>query len=84
MMRGGHLDVCVLGADQVAFNGDLADWRLQARRHPRRRRHQDLAVGAKDVYVMMTLFTRSGALRNSRSDSASRCRSERFVPRTPG
>jgi len=61
MMRGGHLDVCVLGAYQVAFNGDLANWHTgKPDDIPAVGGAMDLAIGAKDVYVMMTLFTRSG------------------------
>ncbi|GGW50759.1 MULTISPECIES: 3-oxoacid CoA-transferase subunit B [Streptomyces] len=61
MMRGGHLDVCVLGAYQVAFDGDLANWHTGGPDAiPAVGGAMDLAIGAKDVYVMMTLFTRSG------------------------
>ena len=61
MMRGGHLDVCVLGAFQVAANGDLANWHTgKPDDIPAVGGAMDLAIGAKDVYVMMTLFTRSG------------------------
>jgi 3-oxoadipate CoA-transferase beta subunit len=62
MMRGGHLDVCVLGAFQVAHNGDLANWHTgEPDDIPAVGGAMDLAIGAKAVYVMMTLFTRSGA-----------------------
>ncbi|CAM3945136.1 3-oxoacid CoA-transferase subunit B [Tsukamurella ocularis] len=61
MMRGGHLDVCVLGAYQVAANGDLANWTTGAAGDiPAVGGAMDLAIGAKDVYVMMTLFTKAG------------------------
>jgi 3-oxoadipate CoA-transferase beta subunit len=61
MMRGGHLDVCVLGAYQVAANGDLANWHTgKPDDIPAVGGAMDLAIGAKDVYVMMTLFTRKG------------------------
>lgn len=61
MMRGGHLDVCVLGAYQVAANGDLANWHTGKQDDiPAVGGAMDLAIGAKDVYVMMTLFTRKG------------------------
>jgi 3-oxoadipate CoA-transferase beta subunit len=61
MMRGGHLDVCVLGAYQVAANGDLANWHTgKPGDIPAVGGAMDLATGAKDVYVMMTLFTRKG------------------------
>ena len=61
MMRGGHLDVCVLGAYQVSAQGDLANWHTgQPDDIPAVGGAMDLATGAKDVYVMMTLFTRKG------------------------
>ena len=62
MMRGGHLDVCVLGAFQVAANGDLANWHTGAPDAiPAVGGAMDLATGAKDVYVMMTLFAKDGS-----------------------
>jgi 3-oxoadipate CoA-transferase beta subunit len=61
MMRGGHLDVCVLGAFQVAANGDLANWHTgKPDDIPAVGGAMDLAIGAKDVYVMMTLFAKDG------------------------
>jgi 3-oxoadipate CoA-transferase, beta subunit len=61
MMRGGHLDVCVLGAYQVAANGDLANWHTgDPADIPAVGGAMDLAIGARNVYVMMTLFTRNG------------------------
>jgi 3-oxoadipate CoA-transferase, beta subunit len=62
MMRGGHLDVCVLGAFQVAANGDLANWHTGAPGAiPAVGGAMDLAIGAKWVFVMMTLFTANGS-----------------------
>jgi 3-oxoadipate CoA-transferase, beta subunit len=62
MMRGGHLDVCVLGAYQVSARGDLANWHTgKPDAIPAVGGAMDLAIGAKDVYVMMTLFTRDGS-----------------------
>jgi 3-oxoadipate CoA-transferase beta subunit len=62
MMRGGHLDVCVLGAFQVASDGTLANWHTGAPDAvPAVGGAMDLAVGAKDVFVMMTLFDKTGA-----------------------
>jgi len=62
MMRGGHLDVCVLGAFQVAENGDLANWSTGAPGAiPAVGGAMDLAIGAKAVYVMTDLLTKQGA-----------------------
>ncbi|GAB2477852.1 sugar phosphate isomerase family [Jatrophihabitans fulvus] len=62
MMRGGHLDVCVLGAFQVSVAGDLANWHTEAPDAiPAVGGAMDLAIGAKDVYVIMTLFDKAGA-----------------------
>ncbi|GIE32789.1 3-oxoadipate CoA-transferase subunit B [Actinoplanes italicus] len=61
MMRGGHLDVCVMGAFQVSATGDLANWHTGAPDAiPAVGGAMDLAAGAKQVWVMMTLFTKSG------------------------
>ncbi len=61
MMRGGHLDVCVLGAFQVSETGDLANWSTGAEDAiPAVGGAMDLAIGAKQVYVMTDLLTRSG------------------------
>ena len=62
MMRGGHLDVCVLGAFQVSEHGDLANWHTGAPEAiPAVGGAMDLAIGAKDVFVMMSLFSKDGA-----------------------
>ncbi|WP_251445350.1 3-oxoacid CoA-transferase subunit B [Microbacterium sp. USTB-Y] len=61
MMRGGHLDVCVLGAFQVAENGDLANWSTGAPGAiPAVGGAMDLAIGAKAVFVMTDLLTKQG------------------------
>ncbi|WP_295853551.1 3-oxoacid CoA-transferase subunit B [uncultured Microbacterium sp.] len=61
MMRGGHLDVCVLGAFQVSATGDLANWSTgEPGAIPAVGGAMDLAIGAKDVYVMTDLLTKSG------------------------
>ena len=61
MMRGGHLDVCVLGAYQVSATGDLANWSTgKPGAIPAVGGAMDLAIGAKDTYVLMDLFTTKG------------------------
>lgn len=61
MMRGGHIDVSVLGAYQVSATGDLANWSTgKPGAIPAVGGAMDLAVGAKDTYVMMDLFTKKG------------------------
>ena len=62
MMRGGHLDVCIMGAFQVSAAGDLANWSTGAPEAiPAVGGAMDLAIGAKQVFVMMSLFTKDGA-----------------------
>jgi 3-oxoadipate CoA-transferase, beta subunit len=61
MMRGGHLDICVLGAFQVSRTGDLANWHTGAPDAiPAVGGAMDLAIGAKKTCVMMEHLTRSG------------------------
>ena len=61
MMRGGHIDICVLGAFQVAANGDLANWHTgQADAIPAVGGAMDLATGAKKTWVMMEHTTKGG------------------------
>lgn len=61
MMRAGHLDIAVLGAFQVAANGDLANWHTgNPDDIPAVGGAMDLAVGAKQTWVMMELFTKEG------------------------
>jgi 3-oxoadipate CoA-transferase beta subunit len=61
MMRGGHLDICVLGAFQVSARGDLANWHTGAPDAiPAVGGAMDLAVGAKSVFVMMEHVTKGG------------------------
>jgi 3-oxoadipate CoA-transferase, beta subunit len=61
MMRGGHLDVCIMGAFQVSADGDLANWHTGGDAIPAVGGAMDLATGAKDVFVMMALFAKDGA-----------------------
>lgn len=61
MMRGGHLDVCVLGAFQVSATGDLANWHTGAPDAiPAVGGAMDLAIGAKQVFLMMDHLTKKG------------------------
>ncbi|MEI2774578.1 MAG: 3-oxoacid CoA-transferase subunit B [Tetrasphaera sp.] len=60
IMRGGHLDLCVLGAFQVSLGGDLANWHTGvADAIPAVGGAMDLAIGAKRTFVMMELFTKA-------------------------
>jgi 3-oxoadipate CoA-transferase beta subunit len=61
MMRGGHIDICVLGAFQVSTTGDLANWHTgEPGAIPAVGGAMDLAIGAKRVFVMMDLLTKKG------------------------
>jgi 3-oxoadipate CoA-transferase beta subunit len=61
MMRGGHLDICVLGAFQVSATGDLANWHTGEKDAiPAVGGAMDLAIGARQTWVMMDLLTRQG------------------------
>jgi 3-oxoadipate CoA-transferase beta subunit len=61
MMRGGHLDLCVLGAFQVSVAGDLANWHTgEPDAIPAVGGAMDLALGAKQIFVMMDLLTKVG------------------------
>ena len=61
MMRGGHIDICVLGAFQVSATGDLANWSTgEAGSIPAVGGAMDLAIGAKQTWVMMDLLTKQG------------------------
>ncbi len=60
MIRGGHLDLCVLGAFQVAENGDFANWSKSDTDMPSVGGAMDLAVGAKSVWLLMEHATKGG------------------------
>lgn len=61
MMRGGHLDICVLGAFQVSVRGDLANWSTgEPGAIPAVGGAMDLAIGARRTFVMMEHHTRRG------------------------
>jgi 3-oxoadipate CoA-transferase beta subunit len=63
MIRGGHIDVTILGAFEVAANGDLANWDTRSHRGPLVGGAMDLAACAREVWVMMEHVTREGAPR---------------------
>ncbi|MBB1492317.1 3-oxoacid CoA-transferase subunit B [Paracoccus sp. MC1854] len=64
IIRGGHLDLCVLGAYQVAANGDIANWATSENdTAPAVGGAMDLAVGARRVWVAMNHVTKDGAPR---------------------
>lgn len=60
LIRGGHVDVVVMGAYEVAENGDLANWKIGGRKGGAIGGAMDLAVGAKRVYIVMEHATRDG------------------------
>jgi len=61
LIRGGHLDLAVMGAFQVSASGDLANWRLPNRRGGAIGGAADLAAGSRRVWVMTTHTTKDGA-----------------------
>jgi 3-oxoadipate CoA-transferase beta subunit len=63
LIRGGHLDLCVLGAFQVAENGDIANWATGNDTAPAVGGAMDLAAGARRLWVMMDHQTKSGESR---------------------
>ncbi|PLC51974.1 3-oxoadipate CoA-transferase, partial [Pollutimonas nitritireducens] len=70
MIRGGHIDICILGAFQVSEQGDLANWRtMDETAIPAVGGAMDLAVGAKQVFIMMEHLTKDGESKLVRSCS---------------
>ncbi len=68
MIRGGHIDICVLGAFQVSAAGDLANWHTgEADAIPAVGGAMDLAAGAKQVFVMMEHLTKTGRVEDRRA-----------------
>ena len=63
LIRGGHLDLCVLGAFQVAGNGDIANWATSTDNAPAVGGAMDLAAGARRIWVLMEHTTKSGESR---------------------
>lgn len=71
MIRGGHIDICVLGAFQVSFKGDLSNWHAgDPNDIPSVGGAMDLASGAANTFVMMTLFDKNGKSKFVESCSA--------------
>lgn len=67
IMRGGHIDICVLGAFQVSSRGDLANWSTgEPGAISAVGGAMDLAIGAKQTWVMMDLLTKKGASKSSK------------------
>ncbi len=60
LVRGGHLDLAVMGAFQVAENGDFANWIVPGAKTPAIGGAMDLAIGARRVWIIMDLFDRHG------------------------
>jgi len=70
MMRGGHIDICVLGAYQVSLGGDLANWQTEtAGTIPAVGGAMDLAIGARKIFVMMAHQDKTGRSKLVRSCS---------------
>jgi 3-oxoadipate CoA-transferase beta subunit len=63
LIRGGHLDLCVLGAFQVAENGDIANWATSTENAPAVGGAMDLAAGARQLWVLMEHLTKTGESR---------------------
>jgi 3-oxoadipate CoA-transferase beta subunit len=63
LIRGGHLDLCVLGAFQVAENGDIANWATSTENAPAVGGAMDLAAGTRQLWVLMEHLTKTGESR---------------------
>lgn len=84
MMRGGHLDLCVLGAFQVSAHGDLANWSTgEPDAIPAVGGAMDLAIGAKQTFAVMSLLDRISVPLRDMSGNRLRTRAPQRLRRAP-